>query len=196
MRIKFISALRAFIASRGGPAPISAKVFLMQVVCGINKKVYWPVHWSSTVANPENITIGMGTQPGLSPGCYIQGHGKINFGQCVLVAPNAGIISSNHSINNTMQSIKSHVEIADYCWIGFGAVILPGVSLGVHTVVAANAVVTSGIYEPYTLLAGNPAKVIKKINESDCVKWEPPTKMYGYLTESDYLLLQKSRGGI
>lgn len=186
MKIRFTSAIRAFLNSRGGPAPISLRLFLLQRVFGINKNAYWPVHWTSSVSNPENISIGICTQPGLSPGCYIQGHGKIAFGQCVLIGPNVGVISANHSVVDTSLTIRSEVTIADYCWIGFGAVILPGVSLGQHTVVAANSVVVAGKYPPYCVLAGNPAKVVKNLNKTDCVKWKPTSSMHGYFTEDEY----------
>ena len=59
---------------------------------------------------------------------------------------------------------KSHsrpVAIEDDCWLGVNAVVMPGVTVGKGTVVGANSVVTSDV-SPYSVVAGAPAKVIKK----------------------------------
>lgn len=58
------------------------------------------------------------------------------------------------------------VDIADKVWIGFNAVILKGVSIGEGAVVGAGSVVTSSI-EPYTLVAGNPAKPIRRLSDAE-----------------------------
>ncbi|MFR2812259.1 MAG: DapH/DapD/GlmU-related protein [Escherichia coli] len=50
------------------------------------------------------------------------------------------------------------------CWIGANVTILPGVVVGENSVVGANSVVTKSI-SPFTVVAGNPAKIIKKLNE-------------------------------
>jgi len=56
----------------------------------------------------------------------------------------------------------STVIIEDDIWIGANAVVLPGVTIGHHSVVAAGAVVTKDV-PPHSLVAGVPAKVIKQI---------------------------------
>ncbi len=74
------------------------------------------------------------------------------------------IISQNHDIANYRQFIKQpSIIISDNCWIGAGAIILPGVHLGNHTVVAAGAVVTKSFPDENCIVAGNPAKVKKTI---------------------------------
>ena len=58
------------------------------------------------------------------------------------------------------------IVIKDKCWIGFNVIILKGVTIGEGAVVAAGSVVTKNV-EPYTLVAGNPAKIIREIPENE-----------------------------
>lgn len=60
------------------------------------------------------------------------------------------------------------VEIGDGCWIGGGgAIILPGIKIGEGSVIGAGSVVTHNI-PPDSVAAGNPCRVIRKINEESC----------------------------
>jgi len=60
------------------------------------------------------------------------------------------------------------VRIGDGSWIGHGAVILPGVTIGRHVVVGANSVVTSDIPD-FSVAVGSPARVIRQLRDG---KWE------------------------
>ncbi len=57
---------------------------------------------------------------------------------------------------------KGPVEIGPYCFLGFRAIVLPGVTLGEGCVVGANSVVTKS-FEPYSIVAGVPARLLRKI---------------------------------
>lgn len=63
---------------------------------------------------------------------------------------------------NTYLFVGGGVRIEDDCWIGAGAIILNGVTIGKGSVVGAGAVVTKDV-APYTIVAGNPARKIKDI---------------------------------
>ena len=65
---------------------------------------------------------------------------------------------------------KGGVVIEDQCWLGFGCEILSGVHIGKHSIVAARAVVTKDV-PPYSIVAGNPARIVKKYN-FDNKHWE------------------------
>lgn len=73
-----------------------------------------------------------------------------------------------HSLDQKM--IVKSTYISDYCFIGYGAVLLPGTKLGRQCIVGANAVV-SGEFPDYCVIAGNPARIIRKFNP-DISQWE------------------------
>ncbi len=69
------------------------------------------------------------------------------------------------------KGVKRHIEsfvlIKRGAWIGAAAIVLPGVTIGEYSIVGAGSVVTKDV-EPYTVVAGNPAKVIRRIEPSQC----------------------------
>lgn len=139
--------------------------FIIQKILRINSHVPWPVHPTSKVMGPEKIERGTRT-PGLSRCCHIDGRNGIIFGKNVWIGPHVCIISQNHDIVNYRRYIKQRdISIGDNCWIGAGAIILPGVHLGHHTIVGAGTVVTKSFPDENCIIAGNPAKVIKRISQ-------------------------------
>lgn len=141
------------------------KCFFVQKVIGINRKVSWPVHWTSKVSSPSKVIIGTRC-PGLSMGCHIDARNGIEFGSNVWVGPRVSIISMNHDINDYRRYIKCKpIVIGDNCWLATNSVILPEVELGAHTVVAAGTVVNRSFKDGNQVLAGVPARVVKKLDE-------------------------------
>jgi lipopolysaccharide O-acetyltransferase len=65
---------------------------------------------------------------------------------------------------------KGPVKIGPSCFLGYRVAVLPGVSLGAHCVVGAHSVVTRS-FPPYSMLAGVPARIIRRFNPSNNV-WE------------------------
>jgi acetyltransferase-like isoleucine patch superfamily enzyme len=94
--------------------------------------------------------------------------GPVEIGSHVNLAQGITVTALNHNFSDANKRIDeqgvstSPVTIEDDVWIGANAVILPGVTIGEHCVVAAGAVVTKDV-PPHSLVAGVPAKVIKKI---------------------------------
>ena len=94
--------------------------------------------------------------------------GPVIIGSHVNLAQGITITALNHIFENSEKRIDeqgvstSAVVIEDDIWIGANAVVLPGVTIGHHSVVAAGAVVTKDV-PPHSLVAGVPAKVIKQI---------------------------------
>ena len=82
----------------------------------------------------------------------------------MLVAANVQLISNNHDLNQRNIITCKPVRICRKAWIGAGATILPGVTVGENAVVGAGSVVTRDV-PPMTIVAGNPAKIIRKIDE-------------------------------
>lgn len=172
-------------------APITFKTLFLQKILGFNRKAYWPMHFTSSVSGIKNIKIGIGTAPGLSPGCYIQGGGKIQIGDYTIVAPNVGIISANHKLEDNTKHIKSEVIIGKYCWLSMNCVILPNVELGDYTIVGAGSVVTKSFKEGYCVVGGNPAKIIKYLNKEDCIFYKNKYEYYGYIPKNKFDMFRK-----
>jgi acetyltransferase-like isoleucine patch superfamily enzyme len=94
--------------------------------------------------------------------------GPVTIGSHVNLAQGITITALNHNFGDKSQRIDDQgistdpVIVGDDIWIGANAVILPGVNIGHHSVVAAGAVVTKDV-PPHSLVAGVPAKIIKEI---------------------------------
>jgi acetyltransferase-like isoleucine patch superfamily enzyme len=114
---------------------------------------------------PHNLTIC--TNVGIAPFCQLNAAGGIVIGNNVLLGPGVVVWSQNHLYQDASIPVRDQgyqqlgVEIEDDVWVGAGAIILPGVKLREGTVVAAGAVVTKST-EPYTVVAGVPARVMKR----------------------------------
>ena len=143
--------------------------FLFRKIFRQNSGVSWAIHHTSTIHLPQNIKRGIGVYPGDSPGVYINANNGITIDDYTNIGPNVGLISSNHHpVNNDVQVSTSSIIIGKHCWIGMGAVVLPKVVLGDFTIVGAGAVVTKSFPDGYCVVAGNPAKIIKQLNRSEC----------------------------
>lgn len=136
-------------------------------IIGPNNKVPYPVNPNSIVSGNrvyfdyDNINIFQ------TPGCYWQVHdADIYIGSNCYIAPNVGLITTNHDPEDPSRHLAGkNIEIGNNCWIGMNAVILPGVVLGDHTVVAAGAVVSKSFEEGHCIIGGVPAKIIRKMEE-------------------------------
>lgn len=94
----------------------------------------------------------------------------IYVGDNTLIGPNVTIATAGHPVDPELRAIPTQfnmpVHIGKNCWIGAGAVILPGVSIGDNTVIGAGSIVTKDI--PSNVVAvGNPCRVIREIGEHD-----------------------------
>lgn len=113
-----------------------------------------------------DVTIGNHTRVGIH--CTVIG--PVCIGNHVNLAQGITVTALNHNFADSSSKIDEQgistkpVVIGDDVWIGANAVILPGVTIGRHVVVAAGAVVTKDVPD-YSLVAGVPAKEIKKLRE-------------------------------
>lgn len=113
----------------------------------------------------KNITIGNHSY--LNKECIIDAcHGRISIGNNVGVAYRCQLLTTNHDYSDgnkrTGKVSGADIVIEDGCWIGAGAIILPGVTIKNGAVVAAGSVVTKDC-EENCLYAGNPARKIKEL---------------------------------
>ncbi|CAM1502451.1 Fc.00g044350.m01.CDS01 [Cosmosporella sp. VM-42] len=97
----------------------------------------------------------------------------IRIGENVNIGPNVTIISVNHSKqvdeNSKRLSCGSHVTIGDCAWICARVAILPGITIGEHSIVGAASVVTKDV-PPYTRACGNPAAILPGTIEKGVVR--------------------------
>ncbi len=111
--------------------------------------------------------LKIGNNVGISQHCFIAIRGRISIGNDTILGPNVSIFSENHIADSVEIPIVSQgerrddVTIGNGVWIGTRSVILAGVKIGDGSIVAAGAVVTKDV-EPYTVVGGVPAKLIKE----------------------------------
>ena len=135
---------------------------------GNSFNVPWPVHPSTIVSGSERIFFDKDDIHIFQvPGCYWQAHdANIHVGKKCYIAPNVGLITTNHDVYNPSRHVKGKdIVISDNCWIGMNSVILPGVCLGENTVVAAGSVVSKSFPDGGCVIGGVPAKVIRFLRD-------------------------------
>jgi len=114
-----------------------------------------------------NVIIGNHTLIGMSNVII----GPVTIGNDVILAQNIVMSGLNHEYKDVLLPISKQpvttalIVIEDECWIGANVVITAGVTIGKHSVVAAGSVVTKNI-PPFSVAAGNPAKVIKQYDKT------------------------------
>ena len=134
---------------------------------GTNRAVPWPVSDKVFINNFRNISFHVDDLNNFqSYGIYFQNfRAKIFIGRGTYIGPNVGLITSNHDSNDITQHTSSHdIHIGEKCWIGMNSVLLPGIVLERGTIVGAGAIVTKSFHEENIVIAGNPAKIIKRIS--------------------------------
>jgi len=162
--------------------PVRMRHWFFQKLLGMNREAYWPVHPGSVVRGARRILAGVETCPGYEKGCYIQAQNPIYIGDYTQIANNVGIISSNHDLYDLRVNLPGRpIRIGKYCWLGMGCIILPGVELGDHTIVGAGAVVTKSFPDGYCVVAGNPAREIRKLDPGQCIDFRSPREYHGFL---------------
>ncbi len=110
----------------------------------------------------EGVKLHIGDNAFINDGVDICANVGITIGDHVKIAPMVAIYDSNyHKISPSEPVKRSHITIGNNVWIGVNAVILPGATIGDHSVIAAGSVVTGPI--PSGVIAGGcPAKIIKE----------------------------------
>lgn len=112
----------------------------------------------------KNAKVTIGSNTAITANSKIFCKNEINIGNNCAISWDVTIMDTDfHSIveNGWEKEKESPVNIGNHVWIGCGAKILKGVTIGDNSVVAANAIVVKDV-PPNTIVAGNPAKVIKK----------------------------------
>ena len=120
-----------------------------------------------TINDPRNVAVG--ERVSIHTNCWIQGYGGVKIGNFVGLASGTKIISSIHDFSSTDVPIKKQgiikqpVVIGNDVWIGANAIIHGNTTIGDGSVISAGSSV-SGEIKPFSIIAGNPGRVIKNRN--------------------------------
>ncbi|MBQ9746482.1 MAG: sugar O-acetyltransferase [Clostridia bacterium] len=116
----------------------------------------------------SNIEVGRNCF--INYNCTVLDNAKVKLGDNCLIAPNVAIYTAGHTLHPDARALGYEygvgVTVGDNVWIGGNAVICPGVTIGNNVVIGAGSVVTHDIPD-WSLAAGNPCRVIRKITEED-----------------------------
>lgn len=149
----------------GRSCAIGAEVSL---ACG------FPAQSFPAVCDP---VITLGDRVSIGRGGFVVGLASIVLEDDVTIAPNVYITDHNHTYADRYLPIgqqwpeQADVVIGEGSWLGTGVIVLPGARIGRHVTVAGGAVVRGEIPD-YSVIAGTPAKVVRRWTEAD--GWVPP----------------------
>jgi maltose O-acetyltransferase len=142
--------------------PLARRELLLELFGGVGAdvEVRPPVY----VDYGSNVTLGTGVF--LNYGCQLADVARITIGDAVQIGPNVQLLTPIHPLEPQRRRDRwetaSPIEIGDNVWIGGGAIICPGVTIGNDTVVGAGAVVTKDL--PTGVVAvGNPARIAREL---------------------------------
>ncbi|PXA03110.1 acyltransferase [Coraliomargarita sinensis] len=128
---------------------------------------------SARLTFPERIQIGSWVRIGKC--CYLNGQGGINISDGTVFAPEVVVLSSTHRYQQDKYLPYDEfdefrpVSIGKGVWIGYRAMVAPGVTIGDGAIVAMGAVVTRDV-PAGAIVGGNPAKIIKQRDEQEIVR--------------------------
>lgn len=123
---------------------------------------------TSYAAPPINVNRGKNVKIGknvfINNNLTCMSLGEVTIEDNVMIAPNVTILTNNHDLEDHQVLTYKPIHIRENAWIGAGAFILPGVTIGKNAVVGAASVVTKDIPDN-CVAVGSPAKIIRKIHK-------------------------------
>ena len=161
----FLSELRIYICNRciSRIPSHTLRLFFYRHVMNYNVGKNTAIFLDCTFDCAGNFLIGKNSV--INGKCRLDNKGIIKIGENVSISQEVIILTADHEIDSAdFKGRELPVTIEDYVWIGTRAMILPGCTIGKGAVIAAGAVVTKNV-EPYSVVAGIPAKEIRKRSE-------------------------------
>lgn len=151
----FIQSVGLDCVSLGNRSRISRNTRLLALK-GYGSQLFTP-----HISLGDNVSIGFG--------CTLSCVNRLEIGHDVTIGDNVYIADSHHDYSNPALGVldqpllPGRITIGQGAWVGYGAFIAGNVSLGEHSIVGANSVVTRSV-PAYTVVAGVPARPIKRFN--------------------------------
>ncbi|WP_214407329.1 DapH/DapD/GlmU-related protein [Pseudonocardia lacus] len=122
---------------------------------------------------PTKIEVRAGAELRIGTGCFLNygvdivAGARITLGDSVLVGPLVSIVDDDmHQIEPGRERRRAPITIGDDVWLGRGVIVLPGATIGDHSVIAAGSVVRGEI-PPKVVAGGTPAKVLRELDIPD-----------------------------
>ncbi len=145
----------------------------MEERMALNKEIFGSCGKNVWIVPPMKLAVGKYISIG--EGCYFNAgttfidDWKIEIGSNCLFGPNVTLCTTGHPIspNHRMDGMYSFpIKIGNTCWIGANVIVLPGITIGDHSVIGAGSVVTKDI-PANVVAADNPCRVLRQIDERD-----------------------------
>ena len=149
------------------PSKADERAALIREIFGSVGKDVW-IEPPLTLAFGKTVTIGEGTY--INSNLTLVDDYKIDIGAHVLIAPNVTICTTGPPLHYKLrphgEMYSKQVVIGDHVWIGSNVVIMPGVTIGAHSVIGAGSIVTKDVPAD-SLAMGVPCRVIREITDED-----------------------------
>jgi len=123
----------------------------------------------------HGINIRVGRNVFINQACMLMDIGGIEIGDDVMIGPRVSLLTAGHPLDpgrRRKQIVAARIVVERNVWLGAGATVLQGVTVGSDAVVAAGAVVTRDV-PPRTLVAGVPAQVLREIGAAEDTSGSP-----------------------
>ena len=118
---------------------------------------------AAPIAGAAIEKLMIGNRVFINSGLLAMARGGITIEDDVMIAANVQLISNNHDPYDRAVLTCKPILIKEGAWVGAGATILPGVTIGAHAIVGAATVVTKDV-PGYGVVVGNPAKIVKTLD--------------------------------
>ena len=154
------------------PSKVDQRTAIMKKILGKTKNSFF-IEQPFLCDYGYNIEIGENFY--VNHNCVILDAAKVTFGDNVFIAPNCGFYTAGHPLDvedrNKGLEYAYPIKVGNNVWIGGNVVVLPGVTIGDNSVIAAGSIVNKDIPSG-VVAAGNPCKIIRAITEEDKYKYK------------------------
>ena len=156
-----------------------------ETIVALERQVFGKTGDNLYVTPPFQVDYGRHVEIGnnfyANMDCIFLDVNKIKIGNNVMVGPRVSFYTAGHPIDPQIRIEELEfglpITVEDNVWIGGSATILPGVTIGKNSIIAAGAVVTKDV-AANTIVGGNPAQLIRAINEEDNHYWNKKKEEY------------------
>ncbi|MEY8513853.1 sugar O-acetyltransferase [Lactococcus taiwanensis] len=151
----------------------------------LEKKLFGKTGEQIYVKPPLYVDYGFNTKIGenfyANLDCIFLDVAPISIGDDVMFGPRVSLITATHPIDAAVRGrgleYAQAIKIGDRVWLGAGVIVNPGVEIGENTIVGSGSVVTKSL-PPNVIAVGNPARILRKMDDEDRVFWEEKEEKY------------------